>query len=52
LDLLDGDLQLVRDPGVGASLADPSTDPIELGAKRSTGHEGPESSTGRGQPSP
>ncbi len=30
LDLLNGDLQLVGDPGVGASLADPGADSVEL----------------------
>ena len=30
LDLLNGDLELVGDPGVGASLADPAADAVQL----------------------
>ncbi len=30
LDLLNGDLELVRDPRVGASLAHPAADPVQL----------------------
>src|SRR5688572_27952155 len=39
LDLLDGDLQLVRDPRIGPSLADPGADLVEAGLQRATGHE-------------
>src|SRR5438093_1284027 len=38
LDLLDGDLQLVRDPRVGAALADPGADLAQVRSKRSSGH--------------
>ena len=46
LDLLDGHLELVRDPGVGASLAHPGADPVQFGPERSASHW-PETSTGR-----
>ena len=32
LDLLDCDLELVRDPGIGAPLAHPAADPVQLGS--------------------
>ena len=37
-DLLDRNLELMGDPGVGAALAHPRADLIELGAERPTGH--------------
>ena len=40
LDLLDGDLELMGDPGVGAALAHPRADLVELGSQRRTGHDG------------
>ena len=33
LNLLNGDLELMRDPRVRPSLADPCADPVQLGAK-------------------
>jgi hypothetical protein len=33
-----GHLELMGDPGVGAALADPGADLVELGSKRLTGH--------------
>ena len=38
LDLLDGRLELVGDPGVGAALADPAADLIEMWAQRASSH--------------
>ena len=39
VDLLDGDLQLVRDPGVGASLSHPPADLVKLRTQRPAAHE-------------
>jgi hypothetical protein len=38
-DLLHGHLELVRDPRIGASLANPGADLVEVWAERSAGHE-------------
>jgi hypothetical protein len=38
LDLLDGHLELVRDPRVGTALADPSADLVEVRSQRSSCH--------------
>ena len=38
LDLLDRDLELVRDPGVRPSLTDPCSDLVELGSQRPSCH--------------
>ena len=38
LDLLDGDLELVRDPGVRAALAHPGADLVELRSQRAACH--------------
>ena len=40
LDLLDGHLELVRDPGVGAALAHPPANLIQLGTQRPAAHGG------------
>ena len=37
-DLLDGDLQLVSDPRVGATLAHPGADLVQMRTERSSGH--------------
>ena len=39
LDLLDGDLELVGDPRVGATLSHPSTDLVKLRTQRPAAHE-------------
>src|SRR3954469_2502610 len=38
LDLLDGDLELVSDPGVRAALSDPRANLVEMRTERSSGH--------------
>jgi len=42
LDLLDCDLELVCDPGVGASLTHPGADSVQLRSQRSSWHREPE----------
>src|SRR6185437_8039514 len=39
LDLLDGDLELMGDPGVRASLTHPRADSVQFGSQRSTCHK-------------
>ena len=41
LDLLNGDVELVRDPCVGATLSHPPTDLVKLGTQGPATHERP-----------